>query len=1069
MNKETLTTKVFLLIFFILFCINIQKAWSKGGKIVFFKGDVKISLDKGLHWNFVNLHQEIPEGGCIKVGKDSEAAILLKDRSQIRLSAGSIFCIKRAGPSPRKKGRPGIYKLWKGSLWFRNKRRVKKPIFETPIITASIRGTEMAISVKDQKTTDVVVLEGIVQCKNEIGKVVIKRGQKCIALKDRAPKIVAMLHPEDAVQWLLITPNIVGPKDKYVKGKALKAVKTSQKAMEFLVRDKYKEALKIAKKAILIDDTRASVHVALATVLQRYGKFELALKEAMKARVQDPYSLPALLRATELLLGLDRIQEAEKQVDEFKGNTKDPRYLMLKGFLYLVKYEGNKAKKLFESAIKLRSDLSYCYLGLGLSLYYLGEIKKGLENMEKACLLEPLAAAPHYYLGKALYNIGERKEAEIEIKRAIEVDPKDPTPYIYLATIFSDHYRAGEGIYALQQAIKLNNNRLITRSRFLLDQDRAIKNITLARSLTDMGLYSWAKHIGDLAVWDDPTNSGAYLFRAAHNFVIQDVGASTYGDTIRARLLQPVNGNTFTTYTEYQNLLELPTTKGSIGVKIGTDDSFDSYGYVYGGKNKVALYAEPKYTTTDGPKDGSGRWEEKLLFRVKGALSYKHYLYFQSLIGHRHEEDLDVWQMGDIEPKDKVSRGDHWSFLGGYHWRQSAGRSLLVSAQISGLDVEKVQRERRILDLNSAGLGEIEAKSINKIKSYRFPIRLEAVQFFRFNNHRISGGMAWQDSYLSDFYNYYRDIYELSWLNYSNSWIAKDHTRELRTYLRDIWYLNDQNIVDVGVAYCALDGMWRRKDGSQFDRKELLPHIGFINHFTSKDTLRIAYFQELQPNYLSGTLQPIEVAGFQRVTGVTPGTWTWFYGVGWDRQWNNSLFTQIELTRVHRKYPDKFIPTPAYFSSLKKSVPWPYRNLGWKEDITKSLKFAIEGLVTKNLAIGITDYIREVKVKNISLRRLDYDLRARITFMHSSGVKIRGIVWYLDQKEDKNFERAVGDNFTILSLSFEKSLFDKKALLFMKWENITNEKFRCVLYKEADANQIPWQGSIFKLGFQVNF
>ncbi|OCC15164.1 iron dicitrate transport regulator FecR [Dissulfuribacter thermophilus] len=640
----------------------------------------------------------------------------------------------------------------------------------------------------------------------------------------------------------------------------------------------------------------------------------------------------------------------------------------------------------------------------------------------------------------------------MELRRAIELDPLDPTPYLYLATIFTDQYRAGEGILALQKAIDLNDNRLTTRSRFLLDQDRALKNISLAWSLAFMGLHEWAKAIGDWAVWNDPTNSSAYLFRASESVHLRQVGADTLGDVKRAHLLQPVNANTFITYTDYQELLEQPSFRGSSLVDIGTDETVKTRAFLQGGQGKMAVFVDANYFTTDGPKTETGNRGENTLIRIKYAVSRQHQFLFEGLAGHRNEEDLSILQNGYASPNHHVVHGDYWQGQIGYHWRQAPGNDLLLSLQIDGLDTNGLDESSDTIILS--GFGPTSLITRSSLDFYRKGIRGEAIQFLRVNNHRLSIGGALEDLFVSEFFNHSRK-FGILMVNALNSSNIKNHMREFRAYIRDIWKISQNLIIDSGISVCNMDGVWQASDGSSLERKEILPHIGISKKIGIKDTVRTAYFQEIQPHYLSGTLQPIEVAGFSRVSGVTPGTWSWFYGLGWDRIWSKKLFSRMEIFKLYRRYPNQF-------------MPWAFSNLSWKDEQDTSFRLTLESLLNKRTSVSISFGVTKLKPKT-DYERLDYDVGARLTWVHPKGWRIQGAVWYVDQKEQRHTNSAVGDNFTILSISLEKSLFDKKALFFTRLENITDQQYRYLLTEPTDATQLPWQRKLFELGVQWNF
>ena len=258
-----------------------------------------------------------------------------------------------------------------------------------------------------------------------------------------------------------------------------------------------------ARRAVKTAPLLAAPRVAMAALLQSEGRFAPALEQAREALALDPASVPALIRTVELLLGLDRVDEAQAFIRAFKGET-DARVNMLEGYMALARLDTAGAAFAFEKALADRPDLAPARLGLGLAQYRMGQTEKALQNMERASLLDPMAAYPHIYLGKAQYEIGEREEAEVELNRAAQLDPLDPTPHMYLATMLTDRHQPGKGILALQRSISLNDNKLATRSRYLLDQDKASRNVSLAWSLATMGLHEWARGAGRRGGMDRP-------------------------------------------------------------------------------------------------------------------------------------------------------------------------------------------------------------------------------------------------------------------------------------------------------------------------------------------------------------------------------------------------------------------------------------------------------------------------------------------------------------------------------------------------------------------------------------
>lgn len=1076
--QKKLSIYTFLLLCLTFITINHSRAEEFAGKLVSSEGTVLFSLDKGNSWQPVTPSMEFPEGAYIKVESDGEAALMLNDRSQIRLSAGSVLYLKKTGSAPGDEvNKAGILEIFSGKLWFRNKRKGSKPVFATPVVSASIRGTEMAIAVADDGTSDITVLEGHVQCTNQHGEAVIARGEGVKAQRGAAPVVVKLLKPENSVQWLLLTPDIIGPADAdFVKtsdavknsmvdsnidlnnsSAEINGINLAQKAMELLAQGE-SEALETAQNAVKLAPKRASTHAALATVLQSKGKFEEALQEAEKAAALDPLSVPALIRNVELLLGLDKVAQAERKISTFyTQSSRDVRVDMLKGYISLIKLDSERAEKEFRQVIEQKNDLSSAYLGLGLALYHQKKRAEGLENMEKACLLEPLAAYPHTYLAKAQYELGERYEAEVELRRAATLDPYDPTPHMYLATILSDTYRPGEGIKSLEKSIALNDNKLMSRSRYLLDQDRASKNISLAWSLTTMGLYEWADAKGDQAVWDDESNSSAYLFRASRAQILGQVDADTIGDMKRAELLKPVNANTYTSYNEYQNLIETPEIKGSITLNAGTDNTGNGSLNLRGGNTRTAFNGSALYSTTDGPVGGTGKSSSEGNIAVKQVISSGHEILADAQVIRGDMEDMLSWR--DLSLKPSGINRDYNLFSGsfGYHWHQGSGRDLIFLTQSQKREEDyNTLSQKYILSIDTTEFKERKWTDENK----RFSS--EIVQLFRFGDHKLSGGIGHSiNDYSWDLES--RLFYEPP-INEDTNLLKGNNPkkRDVRFFSRDIWSISDNFKLDFGIGWCDLDNIILNNDEKLTHEDEFLPHLGFIWQVTSMDTVRGGYFKESEPDYINGTLQPVEMAGFSRVFGSAQGTLTEFYGAGWDRKWSYDFFTRTELFHKNRQLANIFT------SHITNEMPKP--DMNWREDSQDIAKFTFEYLITDRLAMALTYQFTDHNTESGDDRnRVDNDFGATFTWVHPSGVRLQNTWWYMNQKEKSGYINPVDEEFIIASISAEKSLFDKRLLLVAKWENIFDEKYKYLISDITEISQLPWQGSFITVGLQWNF
>ena len=822
-------------------------ALAGGGKLVFVKGKLWLSRDGGRSWQELSAApgHSFPEGVCLKLSRKAEAALLLSDGSQIRLHGGSIFCLNRTGPTPpARTGKRGVYKILKGKLWFRNKRQVPKPVFYTPSVVASIRGTEAYFEV--EATERVAVLDGEVKVSTRSAQASQKaRRGEVIQVEGGSLRVEKVLRPELLAQWLILVPEIRGPLDLTRPGPGTARALAAMKA---LFRWEIEEAERLSREAVELSPDRAAPYLARAFVLQARGRFQAALKMARKALSLDPASAPAAFRVVELLLAEDRLTEAEKVLARLRPKDKTDRAskLVLSGYLSLIKRQAPKAISSFEEALSLTPSSAYAWLGLGLARWGEGQEEKALEAMEKASLCAPFWAWPHLYLGRALYERRERHEALAELRRASQLDPNDPSPYWVMAVVYRDLFRPAEAIEALEKALALNDRRLAFRSRFLLDQDRALRNVSLALALEDLGLYTWAEARGNLAVWEAPNTAGAYYFRAASALERSAADPTTLADLRKAHLLSPPNANTYTTYQDYTHFFTKKFLRKGISAQINHNGDYDLRTYLYGGDDGLALSLQGDFYGSEGPVEGSERYLRQGLFRVKKALSPRTETLFEGVVSRFDRGDFLPWIYGRRWARDVHLIRDLAQLTWGFHHRFHAGSDLLAQAfylteDVSGFDTR-------------AGFGE-------------------AVWHLRLGEHRLLLGGQHETRKEEGLYRH------ASRLELWDRW----HLRP------DLWLF-----AAAGYLYADLPRNWHGRH-----------HLfggGGLAWQRGENLLRAALFESAGVSTFSGTLLPSEMAGFDRFSSPDWGGGKDLFALGWDRFWGGRGFSRLEFYREKRVF-----------------------------------------------------------------------------------------------------------------------------------------------------------------------
>ena len=93
----------------------------------------------------------------------------------------------------------------------------------------------------------------------------------------------------------------------------------------------------------------------------------------------------------------------------------------------------------------------------------------------------------------------------------------------------------------MQQAIELNDNRAVYRSRLLLDADLAARSASLGRIYSDLGFQQLALVEGWKSVNTDPRNFSAHRFLADSYSVLPRHEIARVSELLQSQLLQPIN------------------------------------------------------------------------------------------------------------------------------------------------------------------------------------------------------------------------------------------------------------------------------------------------------------------------------------------------------------------------------------------------------------------------------------------------------------------------------------------------------------------------------------------------
>jgi tetratricopeptide (TPR) repeat protein len=601
---------------------------------------------------------------------------------------------------------------------------------------------------------------------------------------------------------------------------------------------------------------------------------------------QDTDAAWATLRQAELALGLT---DSARSLDE--RTTQAAEIENLRGFLLLARSDTAAAIAAFERASRLNTRLGEPHLGLGIAYMRQGREDDALRALATAVLLEPRRSLFYSYWGKMLHQLRRFDKALEVLARAKRYDKNDPTPLLYEALVLRDLNRPVESIKALQTAIERNDFRGVFRSRFLLDQDLAVKNVDLSRLFSELGLNAWAQQKAVAAVDQDYTNYSAHIMLSG-SLAGRGRTFSEASENLFSRMVAPASVNSFNSFNNYTILFEQPDLGGTISITGGDRDRAGGVVRAEGAipSWNLAVGALADYSDYDGWRNTNSENARDVAFAAKWDFSPQDsFLLTASRRSERIDDKLFPRYEDDFpaEPLDRFEPSLTRLELG---YRHSFGRGKDLLLLISRLDRRRYLIENDRLELllppDSLTLESRLESDINQPSTQAQAQFMTVWDTDGWGVHQIILGTTgyWIDDALER-----TNALSLTFDGQSVPLFAvplsNDIDRRFHShYLLDKWRISETWSLEAGVY---LD-RFRNGDierGTNWKVDKVNPRLGAVWRFSSADTLRIAAFRYLLPS-LAGRLDPTFLVGIPLLRDEGAGSLESGLHLLWEHEWD---------------------------------------------------------------------------------------------------------------------------------------------------------------------------------------
>ena len=576
------------------------------------------------------------------------------------------------------------------------------------------------------------------------------------------------------------------------------------------------------------------------------------------------------------------------------------------GFAYLTQVKIVESRAAFEKAITLDSADPLPRLGLGLAKIRKGNLEAGRQEIEIAASLDVNNALIRSYLGKAYYEEKRESLSATQYATAKQLDPMDPTPWFYDAILKQSVNRPVEALADMQKSIALNDNRVVYRSKLMLDEDLAARSASQGRIYGDLGFSA----LGLVEAWksvnSDPTSFSAHRLMADLYASEPRHKIARVSEVLQSQLLQPINinpvqpqfaesnlniykgaGPANPSYNEYNPLFNRNQVSLQASGVVGQKGIWGDEVTVSAIYDRLSFSVGQFYYASDGFRTNNDQTKEIYNFFAQGMLSYQTSLQFEARYTDHQYGDLNLlydpnWYYSDQRQTDRIRY-----FRGGLHHSFAPGHDLLLNLSYNNDDYRAHIHIPPVVDP-----GNLTFDLLSDLDDDPKGYLAEAQYLFRSNAFRavVGGGYADISSTFSDNTQFTGLIDGIPiFVDQSQSSLDYDiHHWNAYAYTYTTF---PQNVIWT----LGLSADWWNDTNSDLRRDQVNPKAGVIWNPTSSTTLRAAAFRAMKRTMISyQTIEPTQVAGFNQFFDEPAGTDYWRYGIGLDQKILSNLFAGAE-------------------------------------------------------------------------------------------------------------------------------------------------------------------------------
>ncbi len=1079
---------------FLAACLVSLPGWSMAtcdqaaGQFVSIESSVEVQSDPLSDWREATLKDSLCEGDTIRVGERSRAAIQLINDAVLRLDQNTTMRLLNITEEPKEES---LLDLVRGAFQSFS-RKPRSLTVNTPYLNGLIEGTEFVARVEDGSAS-LLVLEGKVRVVNQHGEVAVNPGESASASEGQAPQRQTIVKPRNAVQWALYYPPIfkdqteifaessdnqnnpdfwayhasqllsVGRSDE-AAGNLDQALALAPqhsgalalKAMMAVTQNDRDAALTLAESAVAADSQSSTPLIALSYAQQAMFDLDATLASLQKAVEVEPDNALAWARLAEIWSSFGELEKsltAAEKAAELDPNLSRTQTVL--GFAYLMQVNTGDAIGAFDKAIALDQGDPMPRLGLGLAKIAQGDLKGGRGAIDVAAALDSNQSIVRSYLGKAYYAEKRDDIDQQQFDIAKELDPKDPTPWFYSAIAKQTSNEPVSALHDLQQAMELNDNRAVYRSRLLLDSDLASRSASVGRIYSDLGFQELALRSGWQSLNHDPANFSAHRLLADSYAALPRHEIARVSELLQSQLLQPLNmtpiqprlsesnlplisagGPASLSFNEFNPVFNRDGLAFQTSALVGDKGSSSGEMVLAGIHENIAFSLGSYHYETDGFRTNNDQQMDLGNAFLQIELSADTSIQAEYRYRKTEKGDLRLRFFEEsFYPGEVTDDETHTFRLGAKH--QFSPASILL------LSITHQEYDSQLTD-DEIPPAEFPLYDLTLTTPDQRSTGTEVQHLFRSERVDVTSGIGYfdVDAQLDEELVFQPFPIMAPWFLPTITGTTDLKTRHSNGYTYVNLKASDDLIATVGVSFDSVNGDFPGKETHQLN-----PKLGLTWQPLDGTTLRLASFRTLKRTLVTNqTLEPTQVAGFNQFFDDYNLTEGRRHGIALDQVFSDSVFGGLEYSQRDLEVPYiDALASPSH-TEWKEYLGRAYLFWTYNEQVSLKAEYQYERLK------------RDEDFPESVTRSETHKLPLGIHYFHPSGLSSSLTATYIDQQGQYGGIvgpiRAGSDDFWTVDLAINYRLPKRYGFVTIGASNLFDEEFE---YFENDLNNASIQ------------